>query len=117
MILRLLETIANEAREKAGSDQGALEKSLQEGLDFHVKKLSDITEGRRKEKDALLKEKARHITTEDIHEGFDSKVASSSVISSIQFPLKSSPVCSCNARTSPGYRERKGKELRQDGPY
>ena len=92
MILRLLETIANEARETAGSDEGKLEKLLEERLEFHVKKLSDVTEERRKEKDALLKEKAKHITMDDLHDGFNSKVPYSSlVISSTQFPLKSSP--------------------------
>jgi cell division cycle protein 37 len=49
MILRLLEMIAKEARETAGSDEGKLEKLLEERLEFHVKKLSDVTEERRKE--------------------------------------------------------------------
>lgn len=74
MILRLLETIANEAREKAGSDQGQLVKILEERLDFHVKKLSDVTEERRKEMDTLVKERSKHITMDDIYDGFDSKV-------------------------------------------
>lgn len=74
MILRLLETIANEAREAAGSDQGKLEKVLEERLEFHVNKLSEVTEERRKDKDDLLKEKSKHITMDDIHEGFESKV-------------------------------------------
>ncbi|KAI0004579.1 Cdc37 N terminal kinase binding-domain-containing protein [Russula compacta] len=73
MILRLLETIANEARERAGSDEGKLEKLLEERLDFHVNKLSSFTDERRKEKEDLLKEKAKHITMDDIHDGFDSK--------------------------------------------
>jgi cell division cycle protein 37 len=91
MILRLLEMIAKEARETAGSDEGKLEKLLEERLEFHVKKLSDVTEERREEKDTLLKEKAKHITMDDLHDGFDSKVPCSSlVISSAQFPLKSS---------------------------
>jgi cell division cycle protein 37 len=74
MILRLFETIANEAREKAGSDQGQLVKILEERLDFHVKKLSDVTEERRKEMDTLVKERSKHITMDDIYDGFDSKV-------------------------------------------
>jgi cell division cycle protein 37 len=74
MILRLLETIANEARETAGSDQSKLEKVLEERLEFHVNKLRDVTEERRKEKDELLKERSKHITMDDIHEGFESKV-------------------------------------------
>lgn len=73
MILRLLETIANEARETAGSDEGKLEKLLEERLEFHVNKLSDVTEERRKEKDSLLKEKSKHITMDDLHDGFNSK--------------------------------------------
>ncbi len=92
MILRLLETIANEARETAGSDEGKLEKLLEERLEFHVKKLSDVTEERRKEKDGLLKEKTKHITMDDIHEGFESKVLYSlPVISSTQFPAQVLP--------------------------
>jgi cell division cycle protein 37 len=75
MILRLLETIANEAREQVGSDQGKLEKTLEERLDFHVSKLSNFTEERRKETDALVKERAKHITMDDLHDGFNSKVA------------------------------------------
>lgn len=117
MILRLLETIANEARETAGSDEGKLEKVLEERLEFHVKKLSDVTEERRKEKDALLEEKAKHITMDDIHDGFDSKVPYSSlVISSTQSPLSPPPVCSCEARTCPSYRQGKGKGNQQDKP-
>ena len=76
MVLHLLETIANEARERAGSDEGKLEKLLEERLDFHVKKLGEVTEERRKEKDDLLQEKAKHITMDDLHDGFDSKVTS-----------------------------------------
>jgi hypothetical protein len=88
MILRLLETIANEARETVGSDQGKLDKTLEERLDFHVKKLSDVTEERRKEKDTLLDEKAKHITMDDLHDGFESKVASFSPAISIAFPAQ-----------------------------
>ena len=89
MILHLLETIANEARETIGSDQGKLDKTLVERLDFHVKKLSEVTEERRTEKDTLLNEKAKHITMDDLHDGFDSKVASfSPVTPPSHFPLK-----------------------------
>ena len=112
MILRLLETIANEARETAGSDEGKLEKLLQERLEFHVNKLSDVTEERREEKDTLLKEKAKHITMDDLHDGFDSKVTGSlSAILSTQFPLKSSPSMFLQSpnlpRSSAKERERK----------
>jgi len=118
MILRLLETISNEARERAGSDEGKLEKLLEERLEFHAQKLGDVTEERKKERDDLLKEKAKLITMDDIHDGFNSKVTcSSAVISSTQFTLESSSVCSRKARTSPGYRRGKGKEHHQGHPY
>jgi len=57
MILHLLETIANEAGERAGLDEGKLEELPEERLDFHVKKLGDVTEERRKERNNLLQEK------------------------------------------------------------
>jgi cell division cycle protein 37 len=120
MILRLLEIIAKEARETAGSDEGELEKLLTERLEFHVNKLSDVTEERREEKDALLKERAKHITMDDLHDGFDSKVPYSyHPLLSRQRNSRSSPppVHSCKARTSPSYRQRKGKRSLQDEPY
>lgn len=86
MILRLLETIANEVRETAGSDE---EKLLEERLESHIKTLSDATEEKRKEKDVLLEEKAEHITMDDLHVVFDSKVPCSSLVSSSM--LKSLP--------------------------
>jgi cell division cycle protein 37 len=104
MVLRLLETIAKEARERAGSDQDKLQALLEEQLDFHVKKLSDVTEERRKEMEALLKEKAKHITMEDIHDGFESKVDAAFILFFFLFELMHpccSPVCSRKARTSP----------------
>jgi hypothetical protein len=118
MILRLLETIANEALERAGSGQGKLESILVERLDFHVNKLGEVTEERRKERDDLLKEKAKHITSDDIHDGFSSKVECSlALTSSTQFTHKSYPVCSCKARTSPGHWKGKGSEFHQDHHY
>lgn len=74
MILTLFQTIAKEAREQAGSDTAKLDKLLEERLDFHVNKLSDVTEERRKERETLLKEKSKHITMDDLHEGFESQV-------------------------------------------
>ena len=74
MILTLLQTIAKEAQERAESDTGKLDKLLGERLDFHLDKLSGFTEERRKERETLLKERAKLITMDDLHEGFDSKV-------------------------------------------
>ncbi|KAH9042195.1 Cdc37 N terminal kinase binding-domain-containing protein [Lactarius pseudohatsudake] len=73
MILTLLQNIAKEAQENAGSDTAKLDKLLEERLDFHANKLSSITEERREERDTLLKEKSKHITMDDLHEGFESK--------------------------------------------
>ncbi|KAA1469909.1 hypothetical protein DENSPDRAFT_835596 [Dentipellis sp. KUC8613] len=75
MVLKLLEAVAAEARGKAGDDKdgaklGAL---LADGVKFHVGKLGEVTEERRREMEELLKEKAKHITSEDLHEGFESK--------------------------------------------
>lgn len=77
MILSLLQTIAKEAQEQTESDKGKLDKVLEERLEFHLDKLSNITEERRKERDTLLKEKSKHITMDDLHEGFESKVINS----------------------------------------
>ncbi|KAN0139805.1 Cdc37 N terminal kinase binding domain containing protein [Lactarius tabidus] len=73
MIMSLLQTIAKEAQEQAESDKGKLDKVLEERLEFHLDKLGGFTEERRNERDALLKEKSKHITMDDLHEGFESK--------------------------------------------
>ncbi|KAH8990829.1 Cdc37 N terminal kinase binding-domain-containing protein [Lactarius akahatsu] len=73
-ILTLLQAIAKESQENTGSDTSKLDKLLEERLDFHTDKLSGITEERRKERDALLKEKFEHITMDDLHVGLESKV-------------------------------------------
>lgn len=80
MLLQLLEPLAVEAREKAAGDQDKLVALLEEKLAFHVTKLGEVTEERRKEMEELLKEKAKHITAEDIHEGWESKVCSLSFL-------------------------------------
>ncbi|KAI0269766.1 hypothetical protein BC834DRAFT_967509 [Gloeopeniophorella convolvens] len=73
MILRLLETIAQEAKERAGADADAIARLLEERLAFHAQKLGDVTAERRRERDELEKERTRHITMDDLHEGFESK--------------------------------------------
>lgn len=80
MLLQLLEPLAVEAREKAAGDQDKLVALLEENLAFHVTKLGEVTEEKRKEMEELLKEKAKHITAEDIHEGWESKVCSLSFL-------------------------------------
>lgn len=73
MILNLLEQVAAQAREKAAGDQEKLGKLLEDGVGGHVQKLGEEIAKLKRELDGLYKEKAKHITTEDIHEGFDSK--------------------------------------------
>ncbi|KAI0046976.1 hypothetical protein FA95DRAFT_1493157 [Auriscalpium vulgare] len=75
MILQLLEAIAKEAKERASGDQAKLGGLLEERLQFHIKKLGDVTEAKRKELSEMLEEKAKHITMDDLHDGFESKYA------------------------------------------
>jgi cell division cycle protein 37 len=70
----LLQTIAKEVQKRAESDKGKL---LEEQLEFHVDKLKGITEELRNERDALLKEKSKYITMDDLNDGFQSKVLDS----------------------------------------
>lgn len=74
MILNLLEQVAAQARERAAGDQEKLGRLLEDGVGGHVQKLGEEIAKLKRELDELYKEKAKHITTEDIHEGFDSKV-------------------------------------------
>ena len=74
MVLRLLEVIAKEAKDGAGDNESRLPGLLEQRLEFHVQKLGDVTSERRNELEELVQEKARHITMDDMHEGFESKV-------------------------------------------
>jgi hypothetical protein len=74
MVLNLLLTVGQEAKKAAvdGGDAGA---KLQGLLDEHVVKLGKHTEGLEKELETEEKEQKKHITSEDIHDGFDNKVS------------------------------------------
>ncbi|VDC00695.1 unnamed protein product [Peniophora sp. CBMAI 1063] len=78
MIRRLLEVVANEAREdvdKKGKkgDEEKLGEVIGERLAYHIEKLGGVVETSKKEKTQLEEEKKKTITTEDMHEGWDSK--------------------------------------------
>ncbi|KAF7980515.1 hypothetical protein HWV62_38034 [Athelia sp. TMB] len=74
MVLSLLMQVSEEAK-KAAADKGqdALVAKIKEGLDKHVVQLGEHTEKLKKDLADEEKEQKKHITSEDIHEGFDSK--------------------------------------------
>ncbi|KAH7912546.1 Cdc37 N terminal kinase binding-domain-containing protein [Hygrophoropsis aurantiaca] len=75
MVLSLLLQIWEEAK-KAGvdkSDQGKLGAALLSGLDTHIAQLAEHTITLEKDLDIEEKEQKKHITSDDIHEGFESK--------------------------------------------
>ena len=76
---------------------------LEERLEFHVNKLSGITEEHRQERDVLLKEKSEHITMDDLYDGSKFKVIYSFGGSFfILVTLSTIPtVCSLKTRTCP----------------
>ncbi len=81
MLLSLLSKVSQEAKEKVKEDGlsegeknekiGAL---LKEKMDTHVKQLGETIEKDKKELESEVKEQKKHITSEDLHDGFESKV-------------------------------------------
>lgn len=81
MLLHLLEQVAKEAREKQSSSgdipgEEATRKRLAERLAFHRTELDDRTEECKQTIKREEEEANRKITSEGIHEGFDSGVSS-----------------------------------------
>jgi hypothetical protein len=75
MILSLLLQISDAAKKStSATDEATLSPILIAGLNEHIKKLSDIQVSLRRDLEAEEKERAKRITIEDIHDGFDSKV-------------------------------------------
>ncbi|KAH7921755.1 hypothetical protein BV22DRAFT_1018697 [Leucogyrophana mollusca] len=75
MVLSLLLQIWEEAK-KAGvdkTDQEKLGAALLKGLDTHITQLAEHTVNLQKNLQTEENEQKKHITSEDIHEGFDSK--------------------------------------------
>ena len=75
MILSLLMQVSDGAREK-GLDRNdeRLRETLIAALKSHITKLGETTEKLKKDLKAELDEKSKKITSETIHEGFESKV-------------------------------------------
>jgi cell division cycle protein 37 len=75
MLYHLMLTVYEDVK-KAGvkQDDDKLGQALQDALDTHVKGLEEDTKKKEVQLDSEKKEKAKKITTEDIHEGFQSAV-------------------------------------------
>ncbi|PPR00196.1 hypothetical protein CVT24_004899 [Panaeolus cyanescens] len=80
MLLSLLKMVSEKSRDRV-KDAGVLEsektsrlaKELTTEMAFHVKNLADTIAGHKKEVAAEIQEQKKHITMDDIHEGFESK--------------------------------------------
>jgi hypothetical protein len=82
MVLSLLKMVSEKAKEKVkqsdfvGAEKEArLAKELGVEVATHVQQLGDTIDKNQKELDEELKEQRKHITSDDLHEGFDSKVS------------------------------------------
>jgi cell division cycle protein 37 len=76
MVLTLLLQVSEEAKNVAG-DKGedAVGAKVKEGLAKHLVQLAEHTEKLKKELVEEEKEQKKHITSEDMHDGFDSRVS------------------------------------------
>lgn len=77
MILSLLLQVSDEAK-KAGDGKGdeVIGEKVKSGIKTHLEKLHEHTENLKKELVEEEAEQKKHITSDDIHDGFDSKVCS-----------------------------------------
>lgn len=77
MILSLLLQVSEEAK-KAGNGKGdqVIGENVKSGIKTHLEKLDEHTGNLKKELATEEAEQKRHITSEDIHDGFNSKVCS-----------------------------------------
>ncbi|KAL1666627.1 Cdc37 N terminal kinase binding-domain-containing protein [Schizophyllum commune] len=81
MILNLLQQVADQARKKVKESNATTEsekeeratKEIHDGLAFHVAELGKEIARHEKELEEELKEQKKHITMDDIHEGFSTK--------------------------------------------
>jgi cell division cycle protein 37 len=74
MIGDLLRQIGETVKKESAGDQEKLNKVLAKELEIHVKRLGETIEKDEKELEREEKEQKKHITSEDLHEGFESKV-------------------------------------------
>jgi cell division cycle protein 37 len=82
MVLSLLKMVGDTAKEKVkqadllGADKEArLAKELGVEVATHVQQLGDTIDKNQQELEDELKEQKKHITSDDLHQGFDSKVS------------------------------------------
>ena len=82
MVVSLLKMVSEKAKDKVkqsdvvGAEKDArLAKELAAEVVTHVQQLGDTIDKNQKELDEELKEQKKHITSDDLHEGFDSKVS------------------------------------------
>lgn len=76
MIQSLLLQVWEEVKERGiQKDDPGLDKALVDGLQGHIKKLGERQEEIKVELETEQKEQTKRITSDDIHEGFDSKVS------------------------------------------
>jgi cell division cycle protein 37 len=75
MVLSLLLQVSEAAKKEAkGKGEVVVGEKVKEGLERHLVQLGEHTEQLGKDLEAELKEQKKHITSEDMHDGFDSKV-------------------------------------------
>ena len=92
MILSLLLQIFDTVKVLPQDEQ---EKAVLDGLEKHISQLSEHTRELGTDLAAEIKEQKKHITSEDIHEGFESKVSQSRTPSSAfdACPVRTSHTC------------------------
>ena len=72
MVLSLLLKVAEDVKNKEPHED--VGKMLKEMVDVHIVEMGKRQEGFKTELAAEEKEQKKHITSEDMHDGFDSKV-------------------------------------------
>ena len=75
MVLALMTTVASEVKEKGLKDTSDRTSQLEETLKSHRRQLKERTDECQKEIDKEEVEQRKHITSEDIHDGFDTSVS------------------------------------------
>ena len=101
MILNLLLQVSEEAKKAAnGKGDEVIGENVQSGIKTHLEKLDEHTRSLKEELATEEAEQKKHITSEDIHDGFDSKVCSSGPNQEITIVYQTSIVRSTQTRTT-----------------
>lgn len=118
MILNLLLKVHEDVREK-GLDKNdeRLRESLIQGLKSHIVKLGEVQEKHKTELEAEEKEKAKKITSEALHDGWDSHVRLAIYAGEILLTVSSIYPLNLTQRQSPklpsSQRQRRRQQRRQ----